>query len=94
MFINYTLICFFNLLMLIKPKSFKKVISILFLMSYIRPLEIILAKKKTELLLLFHKNTTKLVFLWPNMGQNSIKVLNKFQCDCIPISMYEVQVIN
>ena len=32
-------------------------------------LEIILAKKTTELVLLFHINETKLVFLWPNMGQ-------------------------
>ena len=28
-----------------------------------------------EFVLLFHKKTTKLVFLWPNMGQKSIKVL-------------------
>ena len=49
--------------------------TILFLMAYIRPLEIILAKKTTELVLLFHKKTTKLVFLWPNMGQLCFKVL-------------------
>ena len=48
---------------------------ILFLMAYIRPLEIILAKKTTELVLFFHKKTTKLVFLWLNMGQKNIKVL-------------------
>ena len=36
-----------------------------------------MAKKTTELFLLFHKNITKLVFLWPNMGQKSIKVLIK-----------------
>ena len=35
----------------------------------------IMAKKTTELVLLFHKKTTKIVFLWPNMGQKSIKVL-------------------
>ena len=36
----------------------------------------ILAKKKTtELVLLFYKNISKLVFHWPNMGQKSIKVL-------------------
>ena len=35
----------------------------------------IVAKKTTELVLLFHKNITKLVFLWPNMSQKSIKVL-------------------
>ena len=37
--------------------------TILFLMAYIRPLEIILAKKTTELVLLFHKKTTLLNFL-------------------------------
>ena len=36
----------------------------------------IVAKKTTELVLLFHTKTTKLVFLLPNMGQKSIKVLN------------------
>ena len=46
---------------------------------YIKPLEIILAKKTTELVLLFCKKTTKLVFLWPNMGQKSIKDLRTFQ---------------
>ena len=34
-----------------------------------------LAKKTTELVRLFHKNITKLVFLWPNMSQKSFKVL-------------------
>ena len=42
---------------------------------HIRPLEIILAKKTTELVLLFHKETIKLVFFWPNIGQKSFKVL-------------------
>ena len=37
----------------------------------------IVAKKTTELVLLFHKKTTKLVFLRPNMTQKSIKVLIK-----------------
>ena len=32
-------------------------------MAYIRPLEIILVKKTTELVLLLHKKTTKLAFL-------------------------------
>ena len=32
-------------------------------MDYIRPLDIILAKKTTELVLFFHKMTTKLGFL-------------------------------
>ena len=31
--------------------------------------------KTTELVLLFHKNITKLVFLWSNMSQKSFKVL-------------------
>ena len=35
----------------------------------------IVTKKTTELVLLFHKNITKLVFHWPNMGQKSFKVL-------------------
>ena len=34
----------------------------------------IVAKKTTELLLFFHKKRTKLVFLWLNMGQKSIKL--------------------
>ena len=29
----------------------------------------IVAKKTIELVILFHKNITKLVFLWPNMNQ-------------------------
>ena len=48
----------------------------------------IVAKKTTELVLLLHKKTTKLVFLWLNMGQKSFKVLKpkvviilKFQCN-------------
>ena len=36
----------------------------------------IMGKNTTELILLFHKKTNKLVFLCPNMGQKSIKVLN------------------
>ena len=50
--------------------------TILFLIAYIKPLEIILAKKTTELVLIFHKKKTKSIFLWPNMGQKSIKVVN------------------
>ena len=38
----------------------------------------IVAKKTTELVLLFHKKTTKLVFLWPNMSQKDINVLIYF----------------
>ena len=48
----------------------------LFLMAHNRPLEIILAKKTTELVLFFHKNITKLVFLWPNTDQKCSKMLN------------------
>ena len=40
---------------------------------------LILAKNTTELVLLFHKKTTKLVFFWPNIGQKSIKVLIKIK---------------
>ena len=39
----------------------------------------IVIKKSTEIVLFFHKNVTKLVFLWPNMDQKSIKVLIKTQ---------------
>ena len=42
--------------------------TILLLMAFIRPL-------KTELVLYFHKNMTKLVFLSPNMSQKSFKAL-------------------
>ena len=38
----------------------------------------IVAKKTTELVLLFHKNLTKLVFLPPNMSQKNFKVLIKY----------------
>ena len=34
-----------------------------------------MAKKTTELVLVFYKKKSKLVFLWPNIGQKSIKVL-------------------
>ena len=36
----------------------------------------IVAKKTIELVFIFHKKTTKLVFIWLNMGQKSIKVLS------------------
>ena len=38
----------------------------------------IVAKKTTELALLFHKKTTKPVFHWPNMSQKASK--NEFSC--------------
>ena len=44
-------------------------------MAYIWTLKIIMAKKTTGLVLLFHKNITKLIFLWLNMGQTGFKVL-------------------
>ena len=34
-----------------------------------------MAKKTTEIVLLFHKKTTRLVFLWPNIIQKNIKEL-------------------
>ena len=37
----------------------------------------IVAKKTTELVLLFHKNITELVFLWSNMSQKCFKILIK-----------------
>ena len=42
----------------------------------VKKLNNIVAKKTTELVLLFHKRTTKLVFLWPNMCKKSFKVLS------------------
>ena len=33
-------------------------------------------KKTTELVLLFHKNITKLVFLWPNPGPKKLQSVN------------------
>ena len=36
--------------------------TMLFLLAYIRPLEIVLAKKTTELVLLFHKKNNKASF--------------------------------
>ena len=44
-----------------------------FYWAHIRPLEIILAKKTTELVLFFHKNTIKKVLFWSNMGQKTSK---------------------
>ena len=51
------------------------VVFLLFLMAYISHRNIIVAKKTTELVFLFHKNTTKLVFPWPNISKKNIKVL-------------------
>ena len=44
------------------------------------PIEIrnnIVVKKTIELVLFFHKNIKKLVFLWPNMGQKRHQNVNK-----------------
>ena len=49
-------------------------------MASYKPLEIILAKKTNELVLIFHKNITKLLFLWSNMGQKNFKVLTIPRC--------------
>ena len=46
----------------------------------------IVAKKATELVLLFHKNKNKLVFLWPNMSQKSIRELQTEFCDKISLN--------
>ena len=38
----------------------------------------VVAKEATELVVIFHKKTTKLVYLWPNIGQliNTNKLIN------------------
>ena len=36
----------------------------------------IVANKKTNLFLLFHKNIKKLIFLWPNMNQKKLQSVN------------------
>ena len=43
-------------------------------------LKIILAKKTNELILFFHKKTTKLAFLWPNMSQKNQQSVKNNQC--------------
>ena len=54
----------------------------------------IVAKKTTELVLLFHKKTTKLFFLVPNMGQKNIKVLIKYIINvCGYISYIDIKYI-
>ena len=56
--------------------------TLMFFLAHIGPKDIknnIVAKKTTELVLLFHKKTTKLVFFWPNMGQKNIKVLINYK---------------
>ena len=37
----------------------------------------IVANKTTEIVLIFHKNKTKLVFLWPNMGQKKLESVKR-----------------
>ena len=51
---------------------------------------IILAKETTELVLFLNKKTTKLGFLWPNMGQKSIKML----ITQIKINTFIAQILN
>ena len=41
-----------------------------------------MAKKTTEFVLLFHKKTTEIVFLWSNIGQKCFKVLRKSKVGC------------
>ena len=36
------------------------------------------AQKTSEVIVLFHKKTTKLDFLWPNIGQLCFKVLSLY----------------
>ena len=62
--------------------------TILFLMSWYRLLETIFAKKTTKLVLLFHKNITKLVFLWPNVSQKYFNVLKRKRKIFIIIEKY------
>ena len=65
-----------NLLIIWRSKCFKNFLECLTLWCLISAfINNIVAKKTTEIVLLFHKNTTKLLFLWPNMGQKIIKVL-------------------
>ena len=58
----------------------------------------IVAKNTTEPAFLFHKKTTKLVLLWLNMGQKSIKVLNHELCCIMQLTglklLYGCQVYN
>ena len=49
-------------------------------------LEIVLAKKTTEFVLLFHKHITKLILLWHKMGQRSFKVLSKYRIKQVILS--------
>ena len=48
----------------------------------------IVTKNTTELVLLFHKNITKLVFLWPNMNQKkhqSVNIVCSLRVICSPL---------
>ena len=46
--------------------------------GHIRPLKIILVKKTTEVVLLFHRNVTNLVFHWPNMSQKQLQSIKQY----------------
>ena len=63
--------------------------TILFLNALDRLLKIILAKKTTESFPIFLKKTTKLAFLWSNIDQEGIKVLNLYSYEHF-ISVYSV----
>ena len=79
-----TLSCFFWLILGQRKTSLwkRRTISVVFLANnfsnglYKTIRNNIVAKKTTELVLLFHKKTTKLVFLWPNIDQKCFKVLS------------------
>ena len=54
-----------------KAKGF---VSVTTFLAHIGP-QVNIGQKATELVLLFYKDITKLVFLWPNIGQKIFKVL-------------------
>ena len=61
--------------------------TLLFLMTWyglIWALKIIFRPKRQLNQFFFHKSTTKLVFLWPNMGQLCFKVLKSFIIQNVP----------
>ena len=68
---------------------------ILFLMSYNLYQAIrnnIVAKKKTELVLLFYKNITKLIFLWRNIGQKCFNVLKLLCLNNLIIYLFSLDI--
>ena len=79
-FIKIIMLCdifsIFNSLMIFWPKK-NSVVFLGNIISYglYQIIRNNIVTKKTTELLLFHKNTTKLVLLWPNMSQKIMKVL-------------------